>query len=987
MNPTPFLCLCLGVAPVALAPLGAQATDHNPLAVLDQPPPSERNAGDDPLAVLDRTPADAADGPADPNALDALDPEAAAAARHQALLKPPPEVRTIEAARSLYQAGHFARAEIMVKVLLREDTLDRAALMLRADLELARYDGAGAEISLRRALDAQEPRAQVEVKLARALNLQRKYRRVLTELKPDRLDDPAQRARLLAQQARARVGLGHTAEAQLLLDEAMAIGPAVAAPLIGRAVLALRGGFPDQARELVDRALRHEPDNTDAWLLLGQIARQRGNRHAAEVAFGEAIERAPSKWMAAYWRAITRAELGKLAAAEQDIALAGRQFPDFAGLAYARGRLALAAGQPARGAAQLERYLAGMPADPDALFHAALAANQLRNREQALGYLDRLEGVEGKSVRQLWLRARTLIAAGDYAAAARVLNAAGPEAPVELILAREVALRKLGQTADALALIQEARAVRPQARALEVAEAKLRFAEGDLAQAEKIADSLLLRDPDDPDALLILSEAALRRGEATVAMAHRLQEVATDADTEIRLPTLRAEILAAKGLPGEACAALIDALRIDPTSGGVLARLQKLDCASVDEDLVQRAFHELIAEDANAARALPGLLALTRDPDDADSGMLRLEVALQAAPEDIELRSALVDALLRLRRTDAARAVVEAVPNDQASHPLLLRALGVVALTQGQDGVALAAFKDLAAAQPGSAEAAYLLAEAQARSGDAEAARYHLLEGWTRNARHPLAPAVVARVFGADTDSGARRRLIADLQRQAPDSPLIEPLQARTLLDAGYPGEAAEIYAAMHTRDPDNPRLFLKWMLALAASGQREPVIELAEPWMGDHSRDAGVALALADANAELGRTPEAARWYVRVVELQPDNLFALNDLAVLLTESDPAAAVQLAMRAYELAPTEPQVMDTLGAALLAAGQTARARTLLTEAYGYRGSDPGIGLNLAWALAADGDADAARRVLAPLLDEDFPRQAQARALMRRLSTR
>ena len=72
---------------------------------------------------------------------------------------------------------------------------------------------------------------------------------------------------------------------------------------------------------------------------------------------------------------------------------------------------------------------------------------------------------------------------------------------------------------------------------------------------------------------------------------------------------------------------------------------------------------------------------------------------------------------------------------------------------------------------------------------------------------------------------------------------------------------------------------------------------------------------------------------------------------------------------------------------LLAAGATARARELLSEAYGYRRPDPGIGLNLARALAADGDPDAARRLLASLLDESFPRQPEARALLQRLSAR
>ncbi|WP_295886042.1 tetratricopeptide repeat protein [uncultured Thiohalocapsa sp.] len=793
---TPRPVLACGIAVLAACWLGAaQAADDDPLAVLDEPASAAAAREKDPLAVLDEAaPGAAPDGELDRAVLDDLDPEAARARRRAEPLKPAAPISTAEAARRLYERGALTQAGIAVKVLLRENQLDQQALLLRADLQLARYDGAGAEVTLRRALDARVPAERVLVKLAQALNLQGEYRAVLDTLKPGRLDDPTEQARLLAEQARAHLGLGHVAEAQLKLDEAMALSADAAAPLIGRAVLALRDGFALQARDLVDRALETEPDNGDAWLLLGQIEYQRGNRTAAEVAFGQAISRAPSKWMAAYWRALSRVELGKLDAAERDIALASEQLPGFVGLAYARGRLALARGRSQAAATAFERYLGSMPADANALFYAALAANQLRNHQQALGYLDALADAEGASTRQLWLRARTHMAAGNHGEAARLLaDAARPEAPVALIIARQEALFRLDRRDEALALIEQARAAQPDVRALQVAEAKLRFAAGDREAAEAIARNLMQADPADVDALLILGEAALQRDEAE------------------------------------------------------------------------------------------------------------------------------------------------------------------------------------------------LTAEAEARVGNGDAARYHLLEAWRRHAEHPLASPVVARVFAADTDPRQRRRLIADLKRRAPDSPLIEPLQAQTLLDAGRPDKAAELYAAMHERDPDNPRLFVRLVRTMVAAGQREPVIARAEPWMAQHAGDVDIALALADVHADLGHAEPAARWYRRVLELDPDNLFALNDLAVLLTESAPTTAVLLAERAHALAPDHPQVLDTYGAALLAAGDAAQARKLLREAYGYRGSDPGIGLNLARALAADGDPDAARRVLRPLIDDDFTRQAEARALLQRLS--
>ena len=44
-----------------------------------------------------------------------------------------------------------------------------------------------------------------------------------------------------------------------------------------------------------------------------------------------------------------------------------------------------------------ERYLGAVPKDANALFYAAYAANQLGNREQALDYLQRLQGTATES--------------------------------------------------------------------------------------------------------------------------------------------------------------------------------------------------------------------------------------------------------------------------------------------------------------------------------------------------------------------------------------------------------------------------------------------------------------------------------------------------------------------------------------------------------------------------------------------------------------
>jgi putative PEP-CTERM system TPR-repeat lipoprotein len=893
----------------------------------------------------------------------------------------PAAIPGIEAARTAWQQGEFDRTLVALKAALRENAFAQEALLLLAELQLARFDGAAAEATLRRALDAQVPRERLLLPLARALNLQGRQRELLSELTPTEAMDAATRVALLSEQARARIALGEPDAAAALLDEAAAVAPDAPQPHVGRAVLAMQGADMAQVRTQLDAALRKAPDDYEARLLLGELERRAGDLAAAEETFGEAVARSPNHWMAAYWRAVTRLDRGNVDGAEAGIALAEAQFPAFVGLAYANARVHLLRERPAEAAAAFERYLGAIPGDSDALFYAAFAAN----REQALEYLRRMEAVEGASTRLLWLKAKTLLAAGDAAGAEQLLKGAvaAEPPPVELVLLAQDAQVRQGRAGDALALVRRALAAHPKDARLRAAETRLRFVTGEQDAAEADARARFAQDPADIEALLVLAQAAALRGEAAPDLLVRLRAARGRVSTDLRIPALIGELEAAAGDLSAACAAYADALRLDPTANLAIGKLQRLGCSSREPALMQALFQDLQASHPDAARSLPALLALNPGEDDAEAGIAALQQAVAADPRNAELHANLVTTLLRLGRVDAAREALAAVPPDLLGEPVVLRLTGLLALSRDDAAAAARAFEDLLAVAP-SAAAAYLLAEAKARTGDLSAARYHLTEGLRRDPDHPLAAAVATRILNADESIPARRRLIDDIRRQAPDSPMIEALQAQTLLDAGRPDKAAELYRAMHERRPENGLLFNRLLKTLVAAGQPSQALALAEPWAREHPGDVGVSLTIGDLHAVTGNKRQAGDWYRKALELAPENLFALNNLAVILTDSDPQAAVSLAERAYQKAPRDPEVLDTYGAALLAAGDTGGARRLLTEAYALSGQAPSIGLNLARAMAAAGERGRAREILRPLLGREFPARAEAQALMREL---
>jgi tetratricopeptide (TPR) repeat protein len=93
-------------------------------------------------------------------------------------------------------------------------------------------------------------------------------------------------------------------------------------------------------------------------------------------------------------------------------------------------------------------------------------------------------------------------------------------------------------------------------------------------------------------------------------------------------------------------------------------------------------------------------------------------------------------------------------------------------------------------------------------------------------------------------------------------------------------------------------------------------------------------ALQLGDLYDFRGRYDEAAGLYRRVLEQEPDNLIALNNLAWLLAHRSGRGgeALVLSNRAVEAHGPKPALLDTRAMAYLAIGQSDRALADLQEA-------------------------------------------------------
>ena len=95
------------------------------------------------------------------------------------------------------------------------------------------------------------------------------------------------------------------------------------------------------------------------------------------------------------------------------------------------------------------------------------------------------------------------------------------------------------------------------------------------------------------------------------------------------------------------------------------------------------------------------------------------------------------------------------------------------------------------------------------------------------------------------------------------------------------------------------------------------------------------------------------------MLELDPDNAIALNNLAVTGEQRKDPRALQRAKRAYELAPQNAAIQDTYGWLLVQRGEVDRGLELLRSAARAMPGSPDVQFHYGAALARKGlDAEA-----------------------------
>lgn len=906
----------------------------------------------------------------------------------------PVEERLAQVA-ALAEQGKLAFAVAECKSILEDDPENLDARLALGRIYLQAGEGEAAEKELR-AVAAARPESELVVDLA----LARLYAADFEAIAPGDAEQSlaaigaiaglsdADRARLTALHGQALLGQDKAADAARLFDMALAEQPADPYALLGQAMIALREGDTDRAREVLAQATGASPEFAPAWSLGGDIERGLGNLDAAEAAYGRAIDLRFKNSHDLFGRALTRIARGDHPGAREDAGRLARIPPG-----QSRGRfiLGLLAYEDRDFGAAAEHLGAALGADDGylpAVLYAGLTAAELGQNEQALELLRRYVAVQPNQVPVLIelavvsVRLKDLGAARDLVARVLALEPDNARA-LELLGAIELAA---GNPPEAEMAFAKVARQSPESGRLLVKLGLSLAGQGKQAEAREVLDKALdlqSRAPDPADRI----RALLLQGQADAALteANTLVQSAGDAAAY----ALLGQVQRARGELDQAAAALDQALGLDPNQ--VAALIERAEVAVALGQVEEAIGYLRRVADAEPKRTD---IALARARLLAQAGRAQEAIGLLLEARQREPRAWQPRVLLaRLYRAqgeaDKALAELNEIAQAETDNGVFLTELGQAQLASGAPRQALETYQRLVALAPESAYAHYRLAELLAATGSIAESQESLetAAGLDPNLAEPRI--VRARMALAEGDLELASSLVSELTEGHARNPDVQSLVGALAMHGNDQRGAIAAYDKVMATAPSGD-IAVARALAQVAVGDWDPAIEGLEAWVAAHPDDRRVRTSLGNLALSLKRTDLAKAHYQTLVEQGAAPASVRNNLAqILMVEGDLDGALIQARAAIDLAPQMPELKSSLGIVLLRRGELEKGLAAFEQALALAPEDPRFLLNKAIALDGLGRADEAGVALDKALaaGPDSPVYAEARALQDRIAAR
>jgi putative PEP-CTERM system TPR-repeat lipoprotein len=887
------------------------------------------------------------------------------------------EQQTLQKAHEYLAGQKITAAAIELRNTLKANPDNAEARYLLAGINLDFGDYATAQKEFGRAERAGWDIQQTRIGLARCLLGMGRFQDLLAVEINDQWS-AGTRAELLGLHAVAEAGLGSMDRAAELAAQAMLLDPGSLQAMKARAQLAIIGGRLEEARTMLSAALQSHPDNPELMLLEAGVLLQSDETAAAREIYQRVIDQDPPGFMSVYGRnarlQLVQLQIAahELKQAEANIGPLYRRDPNEPFTNYLGGLLAF---EQARYQLAEERLLKVLKLAPEhnptrLLYGVVNFAEQ--NYEQAAYFLGKYVAAVPDNLMARKVLARSYMLLGRAEEARAVLQTAldDDSGDAELLALAALSELRRGERVAGIAGLESALRASPDNFAIRKELARAYIEAGDTGLAIDELKSMLAEGGEQQQTETLLVLAHLRAGEFPQAIS-RVLDMLSGRPDDVAVQALAGNVFAASGDLVEARKYLVRALQLEsglPAATLTLAHIEELEgnytaAASLYQQLVDRKLES----------ALP-MLALARVAEQQGDRVAMLdwlERAHQHAPNDIKPRMFLAEYYLRNAAPDKARTLIDEALQIASREPALLAMKGRVLMAQHKYRKALQSLNELIAMEPDSVTGRILLGEVYLRLGEQDNARRELKVALDKDPASVPALVLMARM---EINSGAPVQALQyskRIQQAHPELFLGYELAGDVFMNGKDYAEAAAQYALAWER-MNSAGIVIKRAENASRSGNPAAATGYLQDWLIGHPDDVQVMQFLATTWQNMGETVLATRQYEQVLEADPNNQVALNNLAGLYPPAERIKALKLAERAWRVAPDNPGVQDTYGWLLVQEGQLERGTPMLEKAMKSLGTVPEVRYHHAVAVIRSGDSKRGRQLLEALLAEGTP---------------
>jgi len=879
------------------------------------------------------------------------------------------ESERLARAQQAINTGEYKAALIDLKSVAQDNPSNRQARWLLAEVYLITGNGAAAEKELLRARELGIEATSVAIPLARAYLLQAKFLPI-TQMQP--LSAPVAdevQAEFLSLQIRAHVALGELEDGARILAEATEMAQNHPAVRTAQAAVLLAKGQRGDAREVLSSILEQHPEYVEALRMLASTEQDFGNVEAAIDRYSAAIALSEDNAADLAQRAMLYFLAQRFDKAEADLDTIAKRGYGLPLADFVRGLIALR-DKNLDGAKQyFDKVLKWDNTYLPAIYYLAVANYQDGGYEQARGLLERAWSISGNAAAVGKLLGATYSALGDRERARAILADVAVASPGDPEIADA-----LGQLSLASGDAEAAAAYFSAAIADEADSAKsflklgLAYAaQGRVMEAESAFEKAVGLNPQlySADLRLALSYFQSRDFEKALQAAGTLRQKWPQRPEPVNLEAIS---LYALGQEAQAVTTLEQGLLAFPGNPELSHNLATI----------------VINRDADLERARELYLAAIERNPDSEATLMRLaqlefasgnehkakelvEKAVEVNPDSVDARVTLATYYLKHNQPREAKRVVDGIKGKAESDHGLLTVRGRIALAMRDADGARAAFTRLLQQNPSSLEMRLLLARAEEMAGRIDVASSLVDEVLQGSPGSLGARALSARIDIHKGDTDAAEESLTALVNEHPENAEVLSLHGLVLLKKGHPERALVSFSRAFELSPSSERaIYLS--LAYFQMNDIETGLRQLSAWLQRHPDDLEVQYHFANTLLLRGKREEAEAAFRRVVEIDPDHVVGLNNLAWLLRTSSAKEAVRFAEHAYQVSPNLPAVLDTLGMLTADYAQYDRALALLRKAVDLQPENLQIRYHLGKVLLDSGDVHKGKRILSQLLD-------------------